>query len=150
MGHIGSCVKKIADIRFEGIPLRRARTDIVKAVVLDRGSFWLTCKGQILTTSELRRGICVCGTSSDYVGIKALRCLGVITADEAKQHGKQHVENDVNIARYHAANAELSKLTEIGIKLTQKQKRQLEEARAKGDFNTLPRYMKQKTGETPA
>lgn len=146
MGYIKSCVKKIDNIRFEGIPLRRPRTDIVKAVVLDQGSFWLTRKGQILTTSELRRDICVCGTGSDYVGIKALLSLGIITAAEAKEHGKQYAENDINIARYRAANAELSKLTEIGIKLTRKQKRQLEEAKAKCDFDTLPWYLKQKTG----
>ena len=138
MGHIKSCVEKIDNIRFEGIPLRRPRTDIVKAVVLDQGSFWLTRKGQILTTSELRRGICICGTGSDYVGIRALLLLGVITADEAKRHGNQYRENERNIARYRAATAEISKLEEVGIKLTASQKQRLEDAKAKCDFDTLP------------
>ena len=34
----------------------------------------------------------------------------------------------------------------IGEWLTRKQKRQLEEAKAKCDFDTLPWYLKQKTG----
>ena len=147
MGYISSCIEKINDTRFGPMPTNRVRTDIVKAVVFDGVVYVVTKAGRILTNGELSRKVCYTGTASDFHGVKALRSLGVITADEQKRHGEAKRRRDANYAKYCAVNHAATEFAEAGIKLTPRQQRKLQFMKDTVDFDDLPYFVKKEERE---
>ena len=142
MGRIGSCIEKIDDVNFEPIPLNRVRADIVKVVCVNHVVYAMTKTGRVLTNGELNHKVCYTGTGSDYHGVRALRALGVITADEQVRHGEPKRRHDANYAKYRAVNHAATEFAAAGIKLTPRQKRQLETMEAAIDHDDLPWFVK--------
>ena len=141
MGRIISSCKKIAGVRFEHITNKRARSDAVKAVCIDGAFYVLTKAGRIFTNSELGRKAMFAGTGSDYHGVVALRELGIITADEQRDHGEGKRRHDANYARYVAVTRAAKAFAEVGIELTPKQKEKLQIMKDSIDFDDLPWFV---------
>ena len=142
MGYISSCIENINNTRFDPMPANRVRTDIVKAVCCDGSVYVVTKSGRILTNNELARKVIYTGTGSDFHGVRALRALGVITADEQKRHGEGKRRRDANYAKCRAVNHAATEFAEAGIRLTPRQKRQLETMITGIDTDLLPWFVK--------
>lgn len=141
MGSLESCVKKISDVRFAPFPAGGVKRDIA-CVVTVRGYIYALGKdGSLYTNSEMSRKVHYCGTSENYHAVTALRLFGVITKDEAKQHGKRAAEQDSLFNEYRAVTCEIERLTDAGIKLTPKQKRILAEMKNRCDVKRLPYFV---------
>jgi len=125
MGSLASCVKEIADTRFEQFP--RSSRNIIKIVSGCGYIHALNKSGVVYTTCELARNVHLCQTSSDHVAVKALILLDVITKDQAKEHGKKQDECERAKKAYYAATCDVLKLKEAGINLTKSQKARLKE-----------------------
>lgn len=142
MGRLLSCVKKIAEVRFEPFPSNRVVSGITKTVrVGGYATYTLSDKGIVYTTGEMGRNVCYAGTGKNYHAVTALRLFGIITKDEAKLHGKDKEIQDKLFAEYRAVTCEIERLTSAGIKLTSAQKRRLTKMKKSLDVKRLPYFV---------
>ena len=141
MGMLGSPIGKIQAVRFSPLPANKVVSGISKLVCTDYCTYALGKNGTVYTTGELAGKVCYVGTGSNYHAIKALKLLGVITADEAERHGaEKRMQDDAHVA-YRAATMELEKLTDAGIKLTPGQKAKIASMRKRVEVKSLPYYV---------
>lgn len=147
MGCLGSVVPKIDAIRFSPFPANKVVTGLTKLVCIGHCTYGLGAKGTVYTNGELAGKVCYTGTGENYHAVKALRLLGLISAEEAKKHGELKARQDLNLERYRAATAEIECLTEAGIKLTRGQKAKMAEMGKLVDVKYLPYWLGKKTAE---
>lgn len=141
MGSLESCVKKIADVRFMPFPASGVVRGIERVVCVKGYVYAIDKKGSVRTNSEMARKVHCCGTSANYHAVTALRLFGIITKEEAKQHGKRAAEQDALFAEYRAITCDIERLTSAGIKLTAKQKRILADMKKRCDVTRLPYFV---------
>lgn len=141
MGILNSCIKKVEAVRFHPFPSNKVVKCIDRLIRIDNCTYAITKNGTLYTTSEMAGKICYVGTAEKYHAIKALVAFGIITQEEARQHGEKKRKEDEAYDQYRAVTAEIEWLTNAGIELTKRQLARLAEMKKKLPVKRLPWYV---------
>lgn len=140
MGQLQSTIQKISAVSFLPFPKKRTFRN-AKVVHSARGVYLLAENGNVFTTGEMSGKFFLCGTGSEHHAVKALVDLGVITAAEAREHGKRAREHDKNLNEYRAAFNAVDDFAKAGIAITKRQRETVAMMKKRISVKELPYYV---------